>query len=103
MADNNAWVIDEAHLLSAVNLAKIRAALEQDYIIVEHLHLAGGSSKDTLLFGDFDTFREYLTATAKPGDLFYIYALHDLYKKKLYLVRAKYPDPQGRTPTGGPY
>ena len=103
MTDDNVWVIDEAHLLSADNLAQIRAALEQDYIIVEHLHLAGGSSKDTLLFGDFDAFREYLTAKAKPGDLFYIYALHDLYEQKLYLVRAKYPDAQGRTPTGGPY
>ena len=103
MEPNNEWCVDAAHILSAENLAQIRAALEQDYIIVEHLHFAGGSSKDTLHFGDFDDFMAHLTAKTKPGDLFYIYALNDLYEKKLYLIRAKYPDAQGRTPIGGPY
>lgn len=99
----NEWVVDVANVLVPANLARIAAALEQDYIIVEHLHYAGGSSKDTLLFGSFEEFMEHLTTKTKPGDLFYIYALHELYDRKLYLLRAKYPDAQGRTPPGGPY
>jgi len=68
----NEWVVDVANVLVPANLARIAVALEQDYIIVEHLHYAGGSSKDTLLFGSFEEFMEHLTTKTKPGDLFYI-------------------------------
>ena len=56
MGLGNEWLLDASHVLSTENLARIRASLERDHIIVEHMHYAGGSGKDTLLFADFDEF-----------------------------------------------
>lgn len=97
------WAVDVDNILSPEVIERIKAAIDQDYIVVEHMHYAGGSSKDTLLFFDFDTFSEHVQNESRPGDLFYIYSLNELYEKNLYLIRAKYPDKDGRTPINGPY
>src|SRR5690242_4894191 len=42
--DTNGWVVDANNVLSPAVMDRVKSAIEQDYIIVEHMHYAGGRS-----------------------------------------------------------
>jgi hypothetical protein len=97
------WVTDQPNIMSEESLTKIRGALDRGYIVVEHMHFYGGRSFDKMFIEDFEDFMDYIRAKAKPGDQFVIYAIEEMFDKKLYSLKAKFPDDQGRVPIGGSY
>jgi hypothetical protein len=97
------WVTNQPNIMSEESLAKVRAALDKGYIVVEHMHFYGGRSLDKMFIEDFEDFMDYVRAKAKPGDQFVIYAIEEMFDKKLYTLKAKFPDAEGRVPVGGAY
>lgn len=82
------WVKDKPNILSAVSLAKIKAALKQGVVFGHHHHYYGGRSQDNWAFFDFNLFKEYLSQS-RPGDAYGAWSVKDLEDKKLVLAHGR--------------
>ena len=60
------WSTDGRNILSPDRLSAIRKVLATGSVIVEHWFYYGSRSPDRLVFDDYDTLLEYLTANARP-------------------------------------
>ncbi len=101
--ENDDWSKAGANILSPDLLAKIRAALEQEPLILEHWHYYGSRAPDRMIFEDYEDFLTYLKSHARPGDSFHIWGYAALCRDDNELVWGKYPDEKGRTPRRGAY
>jgi len=100
--DKITWSHTGANILSADHLAVIERHLnEVGNIAVEHWHYYGSKSPTPLAFNDYEAFVHYLNTEVQPGDGIDVYAFPS--NAESALVRAKYPDKEGRVPEGGAY
>jgi len=97
------WVTDAPNILSGEANERVRKAFQNGDVVVQHMYFAGGRSLTAHLFYDYEDFEEYLKKEAKPGDQFVVFDLEDLWWRTLYTVKAKFPNAEGKVPTGGPY
>jgi hypothetical protein len=84
-------------------LVKIKAALEQEPIILEHRFYRGSRAPDRLIFDDYADFSKYLESHARPGDSFHVWRYSALCRDDNILLSGKYPDALGRVPRTGTY
>jgi hypothetical protein len=97
------WVTEAPNILSGEANERVRKACDQGEIVVQHMYFFGGRALSTHVFHDYEDFEEYLKREAKPGDQFVVFDLEDLWEKKLYAVKAKFPNSEGKVPVGGSY
>jgi hypothetical protein len=100
--DGREWTDNGENILSVKNLSAIERHLEEvDAIVVQHWHYYGASAPTRLAFDSFEDFRAYLDSRVKPGDAIDVWPFPtDI---ATAIVRAKYPDREGRVPVGGAY
>jgi hypothetical protein len=104
MVMDNEWLIDGRNILSPDRMALIEEVLEKEGpIIVEHWFYYGSRAPDRFVFDDYESLREYLTTSARPGDAIHIWSFAQLCRDDNTLVDGKYPDSVGRVPKGGAY
>jgi hypothetical protein len=103
MSASDDWSKTGANILGAELLAKVRSALEQQPIILEHRLYRTSSAPFRLIFDEYEDFLAHLKSRANPGDHLLIWAYSDLCRNDNQLVDGKYPDDAGRTPRGGGY
>jgi len=100
----NEWVSDGRKILSAENVAAVRATLEgEGPVIVEHWFYRGSRSPERLVFDDIDAFIEYVQGSARAGDAFHVWSFASVCRDENVLVSGKYPDADGHVPRGGAY
>ncbi len=100
---NIKWGQEAANVLAPQTLAAIKRAFEGSSLIVEHRFLFGARAPDSFVFNDYEDFEEYLRNNAKPGDDFWFWPYNDLCRDDNAVANGKYPDSEGRVPTGGAY
>ena len=96
------WSSDGPILTSPENLQRIREALEQGPIILEHWLFHGGSAPHRRILDDFEEFEAYLREDARAGDAVHIWPWSVLNDQGT-VVHGKCPDHDGRVPTQGAY
>ncbi|MDZ4867373.1 MAG: hypothetical protein SGI91_08645 [Alphaproteobacteria bacterium] len=101
--DGNDWADRSQNFLSPDRIAKIKAALAAQPIILEHRFYYGSRAPDRLVFDDFDEVQEYIATKVSPGDALWVWGYTDLCRDDNDIAHGKAPDAHGRTPKGGAY
>lgn len=97
------WGHDAPNVLAPETLAAIKRAFEGSSLIVEHHFLFGSRAPDSFVFDDFEDFEEYVQEKVRPGDDLWFWRYHDLCRDDNAVTHGKYPDAEGKVPTGGAY
>jgi hypothetical protein len=97
------WSPDGPSLFDESKLGSIRAAADDQGIIVRHWHYRGSRAPDLRGFSDFDEFEEYVRDQSIPGDAFDIWAFSACCSSSTMLADGKKPDIDGWTPRKGAY
>ena len=103
MSQGDDWSDHDENILAPENLARLKAALEQEPLIVEHRHFRAASAPDRLIFDDYDELHAYLHANAHAGDHLLIWRYSSLSRDDNLFLSGKFPDPRGLTPRRGSY
>ena len=90
-------------ILAEDMLAKLRVALTETPLIIEHWFYRGGSSPRRYVFEDFEELETHLRERAKPGDAFWIWRFDQLCRNDNAFATGKRPDADGAVPAGGAY
>jgi hypothetical protein len=83
------WTPDGPNLLRDENLDRVRRSLEEGWVCGMHLLFCAGASGYPVAFSTYETYLEHVRQ-ARPGDLFYLWSVGELRKRKLLLVDARY-------------
>jgi hypothetical protein len=95
------WSKGGENILSQEKLDAVRNHLaDVGNIVVEHWHFYGSRAPTPLAFDDYDVFDAYLRKEVRPGDAIDVYPFSRETKK---ITAGKFPDGEGRVPTGGAY
>ena len=103
------WVVESDEwgagpsILAEETLARLREALEDSPVILEHWFYRGSSAPARLIFEDFDALREYLGRGWNPGDAFHAWRYDQACRDDNQLAHGKLPDERGRVPKRGAY
>jgi hypothetical protein len=98
------WSSKGPNALSPECLTRVRQVLEEKgSVIVEHRFYYGSSAPDRLIFDDFDVFLEHVMTRSRPGDSFWIWDYQSVCRDDNPLATGKFPDAEGRVPSGGAY
>ena len=102
--DRDGWSAAGPSILAPDRLAAIRRVLEdKGPVIVEHRFYYGSRAPDRLVFDDYDELVAYLGTKVAPGDAVWAWDYADVCRDDNPLAAGKYPDADGRVPTGGSY
>ena len=101
--ESDNWGTDAPSVLAPERLAAIKQALQGSAIIVEHRFYRGSCAPDSLVFDDYDDFEEYLRTKVSAGDSLWFWRYADLCRDDNCVTHGKYPDTDGRVPSGGAY
>jgi hypothetical protein len=90
------WTPSGPNILAEANLRIADEVLRQGWICGVHLHFAGGTSGDTVVFGEYAAYLKYVNA-ATPGDLFVLWSVPEMRRRDLLLVDARYREAEPLT------
>ena len=103
------WIVESdewgsgASILAADTLERLRAALSETPLVIEHWFYRGGRGPEHLVIDDYDVLLAYLGRGWNPGDAFHVWRFDRVCRTDNELVRGKLPDDRGRVPARGPY
>jgi hypothetical protein len=97
------WEADHENFYKPEVLERIKAAIEEAPLIVEHWYLFGGSAPKRVVFDGFEELVNYLHEHTKPGDLLYCWDFSVVCPHGTALAAGKVPDEAGRGFKGGAY
>jgi hypothetical protein len=97
------WGNEVPNVLAPEQITAIKQAFQGSSLIVEHRFLNGGSRPDGIVFDDYEDFEEYLHAKVRPGDSLWFWRYNDLCRDDNAITYGKYPDAEGKVPSGGAY
>src|SRR5215813_2990411 len=103
------WITEEddwgpgPNILGQETLDRLRNAIRDTVLIVEHWFFRGSRSPERLIFDTFENLHEYLTRDWHPGDAFHVWRFDTSCPDGSELAYGRLPDERGRVPKGGPY
>jgi len=102
IAESDEWGAGPS-ILGEDSLARVRAVLEESFVIVEHRYYRGSRAPECVVLDNYDDFLDRVQHQAQPGDSFYVWRYDALCRDDNALVAGKRPDAAGRVPKHGPY
>ena len=103
ISQSDGWSGSGDNISAPETLERIRAAIEREPLILEHRFYRAARAPDRRIFDDYQKLLEYLQTRARPGDHLFLWGYSALCRDDNKLLSGKYPDAEGRTPSGGAY
>ena len=91
------------NILADESLARLRSALDETPLIVEHRFYRGASAPARRIFEDPEELELYLRMETRPGDSIWVWCYANLCRDDNALTHAKCPDGRGDVPARGAY